>query len=167
MLSIEGIETVEKIKKLASEACAREGCELYDVDFGGTAKHRILRVFVEGEKAPVTIEQCANVSQALSLLLDVEDVVPGGPYELEVSSPGLERQLREPRHYEKSIGKTVRIVLQAPLVGAEKHGVSLQGILKSASAVSIRLQDREEEWEIPYEQIKKARTVYEFNHKQR
>ncbi len=158
-----GAETVEKIKTLAQQACAREGCELYDVEIGGTAKHRILRVFVDGDKVPVTIEQCANVSQALGLLLDVEDVVPGGPYELEVSSPGLERHLREPRHYEKSIGQTIRVVLEAPLAGAEKLGVSLEGILKGATEGAIRLQGRDNEWEIPYKQIKRARTVYEFN----
>ena len=156
-------ETTEKLKLVASELCEREGCYLYAIDVHGAAKHRVVRIFVDCDAAPVTVEQCANISQALSLRLDVEDLVPGGAYELEVSSPGLERVLREPRHYAKSIGNKVKLVLCAPLPGAEKYGVSMAGILKSTNEDSIFLQIKEVEIEIPYEQIKRAQTVFDFN----
>ncbi|MEK6554972.1 MAG: ribosome maturation factor, partial [Bdellovibrionota bacterium] len=88
-------EKTEKIKGLAQEVCEREGCSLYDIEFVGAGRHRVLRIYIEANgEGQVTVEQCANVSRGLSLQLDVEDVIPGGQYELEVSSPGLERMLK-------------------------------------------------------------------------
>ncbi len=61
----------------------------------------------------VSIEDCANVSRGLNLRLDVEDVIPGGQYELEVSSPGLDRKLTQGWHFEKAVGKTVQVKYRA------------------------------------------------------
>ncbi len=64
-------EAIEKIKKLAQEVSDREGCVLYDIEFVGAGQHRTLRVLVDGKETQVTIQQCADVSRGLSLLLDV------------------------------------------------------------------------------------------------
>ncbi|MDZ4084963.1 MAG: ribosome maturation factor RimP [Bdellovibrionales bacterium] len=100
----------EKVLKMATEVAGREGCEIYDFEFVGSGGSRALRVYIDkiGEGG-VSIEDCSNVSRGLNLLLDVDDVIPGGAYNLEVSSPGLERSLRTAAHYRRAIGKRVQI----------------------------------------------------------
>ena len=97
---------------MAAEVAAREGCEIYDFDFVGGSNNRSLRVFIDkiipegadSTKPPgVSIEDCSNVSRGLNLLLDVDDVIPGGAYNLEVSSPGLERPLRTAAHFKRAV----------------------------------------------------------------
>lgn len=100
----------EKVQRMAAEVAAREGCEIYDFDFVGGVGSRALRVFidkltVDGVNAGVSIEDCSNVSRGLNLLLDVDDVIPGGAYNLEVSSPGLERPLRTAAHFLRAAGQ--------------------------------------------------------------
>lgn len=96
----------EKVARMASEVAAREGCEIYDFDFIGGAGNRSLRIFIDKVGGGgVSIEDCSNVSRGLNLLLDVDDVIPGGAYNLEVSSPGLERPLRTVAHYRRAVGQ--------------------------------------------------------------
>lgn len=106
----ESIGWREKVLKMATEVAGREGCEIYDFEFVGSGGSRALRVYIDkiGEGG-VSIEDCSNVSRGLNLLLDVDDVIPGGAYNLEVSSPGLERMLRTSAHYRRAIGKRVQI----------------------------------------------------------
>ncbi len=99
----------DRVARMASEVAAREGCEIYDFDFIGGSNNRSLRVFIdkvgpEGSPKGVSIEDCSNVSRGLNLLLDVDDVIPGGAYNLEVSSPGLERPLRSSVHFKRAAG---------------------------------------------------------------
>ncbi len=104
-----------KVMKMATEVAAREGCEIYDFDFIGAGANRALRVFIDKiGPGGVLIEDCSNVSKGLNLLLDVDDVIPGGAYNLEVSSPGLERPLRTPAHYEKAAGTRAFVRAFAP-----------------------------------------------------
>jgi ribosome maturation factor RimP len=105
------------IRKLAEQVSAREGCYLYDLELTGTGGGRVLRVTIEKDaEGGVSVDDCTNVSRGLNLLLDVEDVVPGGNYNLEVSSPGLERPLKEARHYQMAIGKKISVKTFAPLL---------------------------------------------------
>ncbi|CAN5692772.1 hypothetical protein BH10BDE1_BH10BDE1_01370 [soil metagenome] len=104
----------DKVTRMAAEVAAREGCEIYDFDFVGGGNSRALRIFIDklSETAAdgtstnkgVSIEDCSNVSRGLNLLLDVDDVIPGGAYNLEVSSPGLERPLRTAGHFKRAAG---------------------------------------------------------------
>ena len=154
-------ENVEKIKGLAQEVCQREGCNLYDIEFVGSGRHRVLRIFIEADSTePVTVEQCANVSRGMSLQLDVEDVIPGGQYELEVSSPGLERALKQKWHFEKAIGKTVSVTAHQPV--APLKGNQVKGVLKRVSDQGIAVEVKETEVEVEFLNIKKAQTVFEF-----
>ena len=117
---------MSEIRKLAEEVSAREGCYLYDLEFVGAPGGRALRVYIDRDatdekEAGVSIEDCTNVSRELNQLLgDEEDpdksLIPGGAYSLEVSSPGLERVLKEPRHFEKVIGKKIAVKTFAPLL---------------------------------------------------
>lgn len=153
-------ESIEKIKKLAQEVADREGCVLYDVEFVGAGRHRTLRVLIDAKEGSVSVDQCADVSRGLSLLLDVEDVVPGGAYDLEVSSPGIERPLRETWHYVRAVGQTVALHLHEPV--PPLPGNSVKGVLKAASDEAIVLQVGEVEVSYHPSQIKKSKIVFEI-----
>jgi ribosome maturation factor RimP len=90
---------LEVVNKTVS-AC---GVELYDIEFKG----KVLQVFITGPDK-ITVDICAKVSQALSLELDMQNLIPAR-YFLEVSSPGLERKLRNADDFKASIGKTVAV----------------------------------------------------------
>ncbi|MES2962491.1 MAG: ribosome maturation factor RimP [Bdellovibrionota bacterium] len=107
-----------EIRKLAEEVSAREGCVLWDLELTGSGSGRILRVTIDKDiEGGVTITDCTNVSRGLNEVLDTsDDAVPGGQYYLEVSSPGLERVLKEPRHYERAVGQRIQVKTFAPLL---------------------------------------------------
>ena len=155
-------QVYEKIKNLADEVSQREGCLLYDVEFSANPKHRVLRIFIESDADSVSIEQCSNVSRGLSLLLDVDDVVPGGGYELEVSSPGIERALRLPWHFKKAIGQEVKLVLIEPISGPKGEVKSLLGEVIAADDGSATLRWGENEVRILLKNIKRAQVVFRF-----
>ena len=99
---------LEQVRQFAEEIAVREGCVLYDLEYhDGPA--RALRVYIDKAAGPIGVDDCANVSRGLNLRLDVEDVIPGGRYDLEVSSPGLDRKLTQLWHFEKAVGQTVRL----------------------------------------------------------
>lgn len=153
---------VEKIKNLADEVSRREGCLLYDFEFSSNPKNRVLRVFIEGQKEPVSIEQCANVSRGLSLVLDVEDVIPGGAYELEVSSPGVERPLRLPWHFQKATGLEVKVVTLDPIVGLKGEVRSLAGELIAANDEALTVLQGENKVQVDYKNVKRAQVVFSY-----
>lgn len=153
-------EKIEKIKSLAREVSEREGCLLYDIEFTGAGKHRVLRVLVEGATEAVTIEQCANVSRGLSLLLDVEDIVPGANYDLEVSSPGLERPLREKWHFEKAVGKRVSVVTVTTVEGQKNQ--SLKGSLSAVNEDGITVDLDKGSAQVDFANVKRAQVLFDY-----
>ena len=168
-------EELKKITEHAEQIAIRENCYLYDLQLSGKGLGRSLRVFIDkdGEEG-VSIDDCSRVSRGLDLVLDVEDLIPGGTYNLEVSSPGLERQLNQPWHYKKSVGQDVLINLNAGLgeivegrTGKDEKRKKLTAKLKLAgeSAIEVILEGAEEGENgdtvlIPYEFIHKARVVF-------
>jgi ribosome maturation factor RimP len=157
---------LEKIKKIASEVAAQEGCFLYDVEFQG----RDLRIFIDKEGG-AGIDDCSQVSRQLNEIFDTEDPVPGGNYNLEVSTPGLERNLKEPWHFQKVIGKKVWLKTQQPL---ETYGVKnkknlsskqLSAVLLAADDQLLELEADDEKVKIPISAIEKAKLVFEMKEK--
>ena len=133
---------MDEIRRLAERVAASHHLEVVDVEFGGGGKSRALRVFVEkdaeerkqlaervaaGEvddlpkRVPVellsgvTHEDCAAFATDFGTLLDVEDVVPGAEYTLEVSSPGLERKVSRPEEFARFAGSLVRVKTFSPV----------------------------------------------------
>ncbi|MCK4609006.1 MAG: ribosome maturation factor RimP [Gammaproteobacteria bacterium] len=100
-----------KICELVTPVAAELGCELWGCELVGLDKHKILRIYIDSE-AGVTLDDCARVSHQVSGVLDVEDLITGN-YDLEVSSPGIDRLLFKEEHYQKFIGSYVRIKLLA------------------------------------------------------
>ncbi len=168
---------IEKLEQIVNEVSQREGCVLYDLEMVGGPGHRILRVYidkgedlcVEGKPSGATVDDCMNVSKSLSLLLDVEDMVAGGAYELEVSTPGLERVLKLTWHFEKAIGQTVQISANCDLTApegyvAKKPVKSLSGELVLANDEVINVKSGDFIWSVPRNYIHKAKTKFSFEH---
>jgi ribosome maturation factor RimP len=150
------------------------GLELWEVSFGREAGRRILRVTVDraggderasgdqgaggNQRGGVDLDTIAVTSQRLSRRLDLEGFEQDRPYELQVSSPGLERALREPRHFERSVGQRVKVKTVVPVNGGRVH----EGALVSADAEAIVIASDDGELRVPYDGIASARTVFEW-----
>ena len=105
---------LEKVREITERVGADTGLEIVDVQLLGGGNNRVLRIFIDKPEG-VTHADCERISQHVGTILDVEDVVPGGRYTLEVSSPGVERKLSRPREFERFIGQKVKIVLRQPV----------------------------------------------------
>jgi len=144
------------VEALVGPVVESAGLDLWDVRFGRESGRRVLRVFVDREGG-VDLDAIAGISEKISRRLDLEGFAPG-PYELEVSSPGLERQLRTPRHFRATVGERVRVRTSAPIDGARSH----EGVLAEADDAGLRIDTAEGAVRIPYEAVTSARTVMEW-----
>jgi ribosome maturation factor RimP len=142
---------MELIRQFAEEVAVREGCRLYDLEF----RDRILRVYIDREPGGVNIDDCANVSKGLNLRLDVEDVVPGGRYDLEVSSPGLERKLTQSWHFERAVGQSVQLRYR----GVNGEPQSYEGKLTGVSGTQLNFENNKGPFTLEMNQVEKARVV--------
>lgn len=158
-----------QLEQIAKEISEKEGCVLYDLEFTGAGKGRTLRVYIDKDSG-IGIEECTNVSRALNAYLDENDIIPGGAYHLEVSSPGLERSLRQKWHFGKAMGEKVDFRLAKPLgsLGIEekrwqtcKH---TDGVLISTSEDSVTFEIAGgTRVMVPFDIIEKAKIVFDFS----
>jgi ribosome maturation factor RimP len=146
-------EVEERVRPVVEAA----GLELWEVTFRREAGRRILRVMVDQEGG-VDLDTISTTSQRLSRRLDLEGFDDGRPYSLEVSSPGLERALREPRHFERSVGQRVRVKTVEPVDGRRVH----EGALVSADSEAVVIASEGGELRVPYDGIASAKTVFEW-----
>jgi len=108
---------LEHVREVAQRVTASSGLELVDVEFRGAGgKARMLRLYID-KPGGVTHADCEAVSREVGTILDVEDAVPGGSYTLEVSSPGLDRKLSNPEHFERFVGSRVKLMTREPIEG--------------------------------------------------
>jgi ribosome maturation factor RimP len=165
---------IDKVIEIAERVGASEGIEIVDVDLVGGGRNRVLRIFIDRPPVPgqassqtldpaapqgVTLADCEFISQHVGTILDVEDVIPGASYRLEVSSPGVERKLTKPREFERFVGHKVKVVLRQP-VDNQRH---LTGTLKSFAAGVITLEPGPgKSVQFPLEQVEKANLKFEW-----
>lgn len=159
---------LEKVEQLAEEVARREGCYVYDLEHTGSGRGRILRVYIDKDDG-VGIEDCSNVSKGLNLMLDVENVVPGDMYNLEVSTPGLDRQLKKKWHFEKAVGKKVFVQLNKSLgaLGAteDKGMISMkkfEDVLVGVEGDNLQFEIRKQKITVPLSAVEKAKLVFEY-----
>jgi ribosome maturation factor RimP len=107
-------QVTEKVLEIAERAASREGLEVVDVELVGGGRSRVLRIFID-KPGGVTLQDCELMSTQVGTVLDVEDVIPGSNYQLEVSSPGVERKLTKPREFERFIGHKIKVTLREPV----------------------------------------------------
>src|SRR5215208_7771311 len=116
-----------KIGEIAQRVADSEGLELVEVEGKGGGSQRFVRISID-KPAGVTHGDCELMSQQVGTILDVEDVVPGGRYTLEVSSPGVERKRLKPKDYERFQGKKAKVTLRDPIEGRRNWEGTLAGI---------------------------------------
>lgn len=119
---------VEKIVWKAAEPIAESfGCSIYDVEYVKEGQNYFLRVYIDKEGG-VSTDDCEAVSRALDPVLDEIDPIESA-YFLEISSPGIDRKLSRPEHFEAAIGKQIDVRLFSPVNGSKE----LTGILRGVS----------------------------------
>ncbi len=126
--------TGEELARLLEPAVERMGYELSDLELKIGGKDGVIRVFIDKPEG-VGLSDCEAVSKQISALLDVEDPVPGH-YVLEVSSPGLDRRLSKPAHFQRYVGHDVRIKLRTPQDGRR----NFRGKLMAAGEERIEVE---------------------------
>ena len=150
------VNVVTSVTAMVSPILDDLGLELYDMEFSGG----VLKVTIDtpaGQEAGVDIDQISRVNRLLGRELDHNDVVPGR-YTLEVSSPGLERNLRTPHHFQREVGKDVSIRLVAEHEGQRRFAGAL--VAATDATATVRVADTAQSVEIPLALIEKAKTVF-------
>src|SRR5229473_8592032 len=117
---------LSKIEAIAERVAQPEGIEIVEVELKGGGKSRFLRISIDRPEG-VTHADCELVSHQVGTILDVENVV-SGHYTLEVSSPGVERKLLQPKDYIRFQGKKAKVVLREPLENRRHWEGTLAGL---------------------------------------
>ena len=116
----------EKLIALTEPLLGQLGYELVDLEYAPGRAHALLRIFID-RPAGVGLDDCERVSREVSALMDVEDPVPTG-YTLEVSSPGLDRVLRTPAHFQRFVGERIWLELQVARDGRRRYTGRLEAV---------------------------------------
>jgi ribosome maturation factor RimP len=128
------VDIASKIEEVAQRVAKSEGLEVVEVEVKGGGAARLVRIAIDKPEG-VTHGDCELVSHQVGTILDVEDVIPGGRYTLEVSSPGVERKLSKPQDYERFHGKKARFTLRDPVDGRKVWEGTLAGFHEGAVSV--------------------------------
>ena len=175
---------VDRVREIAERVASSSGLEVVEVEFRGGGKSRMLRVFLDkpgavadatGTVHGVTHEDCANFSREFGTILDVEDAMAGGPYTLEVSSPGLDRKLTRPRDFERFTGSRMKLMTRQPVNNNQHFEGRLESFRDgrltldlSASSKKSRKKmgtagvQQQQKIEIEFANVEKANLVPEF-----
>jgi ribosome maturation factor RimP len=164
---------LEKVREAAERVARSEGLEVVDVEWK-IGKQRFLRVYIDRVPQASAAEQevsdpypkishadCERVSQQLSVILDVEELITGPGYVLEISSPGMDRALKKPGDFQRFAGRMAKISTEEPV----KNAKFFEGRLKGFADGKVRMELKGKEArivEIPLEMIRKANLVVEF-----
>lgn len=125
----------DTVLALAQPVVEAEGCEIWDVEYVKEAGAWYLRVYID-KAGGVSIDDCEAVSRALDPVLDEADPIPTS-YIFEVSSAGVERELKRPRDFEKFLGSQVEVRHYQPVDGAKAHTGTLRGYADGAVTIEI------------------------------
>jgi ribosome maturation factor RimP len=147
---------VDELRAAIGPVVGALGLELVDLDLAGGGRARTLRVTIDRDGG-VDLDAITAATQAISPVLDATG--PTGPYALEVSSPGLERPLREPRHFHRAVGATVSIKARGPDGAVTRR----RGVLVEAGEQTITVDFDGEREQLAYDDVTQARTVFEWH----
>ncbi|MBR3988479.1 MAG: ribosome maturation factor RimP [Clostridia bacterium] len=136
MAQSKGTNIAESVKSIAEPIAENFGVRVWDVRFLKEGAEWYLRIFIDKDGG-VNINDCENVSRAIDPLLDEKDFISQN-YILEVSSPGLERELTRDEHFEEYVGKDIKVRLIRPMEGLGKE---FCGVLKSFDGSDLTIED--------------------------
>ena len=145
--------TGDELQKLLEPTIERLGYELTDLEVRLSGQGGLLRLTIDKPDG-IDLNDCEKVSQAVSALLDVEDPVPGN-YNLEVSSPGLDRKLTKVEHFQRFEGETLKVTMRFPIEGRRRF----RGTLVSSDDENIVVEVDGESHSLPLTMIDTARLV--------
>ena len=136
-------EIVAKIAEIAERVADSEGIEIVDVQLLGAGRGRLLRIFIDRPAGDASVDRpqgvshadCEFISHQVGTILDIEDVIPGDSYTLEVSSPGLERKLSKAKDFERFVGQKAKVVLREPVENQRSWEGRLAGISEGIVAL--------------------------------
>ncbi|MDC3414104.1 ribosome maturation factor RimP [Aquibacillus sp. 3ASR75-11] len=156
-----GTNVTEMTEELVQPILDELQLKLVDISFVKEGNNWYLRVFVD-KNGGVDIEECGRVSEKLSEKLDEQDPVTF-PYFLEVSSPGVERPLKNQQDFEDNIGNAVYVKLYEPINGAKEIEGKLKSFQDDVVTLEVKVKANKKEIQLPYEKIAKARLAVTFN----
>ena len=148
----------QRVCELAEPVAMAMGLELVDVQYRPEAGRVVLRLLIDRPEGGVTLDQLARVSRELGDVLDAHDAVPGR-YQLECSSPGVNRPLLREPHFRRAIGQRVRVQTRAPIAGRR----NFRGTLEAVTPEAVTLHDAgQEPVVIALGDIEKANVDFDF-----
>lgn len=147
---------LERIRQAAERVARSLGLEVVDVEWK-VGRQRFLRVYID-KPGGISHKDCEELSHQLSAILDVEDLVPGPRYILEVSSPGLDRKLAKPAEFERFAGRLARISTHAPV----ENQKFFEGRLAGVADGKVQIEVKGRVIAVPMEEIRKANLVVEL-----
>ncbi|WP_163328258.1 ribosome maturation factor RimP [Desulfurobacterium thermolithotrophum] len=147
-------EIIDRVKELLFPILEEGGFELVDIEFVREPIGWVLRIYADRLGGGITISDCQWISERIGTLLDIEDLIPHS-YNLEISSPGLNRPLKNRRDFERNLGTVVKIKTHEPM--DNQRNFKGEVISTSENAVVIHDVSRNAKVEIPFENIKSAR----------
>jgi len=154
----------EQARRVLEPLIEREGFELVEVEWGREGKAWVLRLYVDRAGGGVTIDDCQELSRTIEPVLDVEDFIEPA-YNLEVSSPGVERPLRKPADFERFAGQRAHVKTFGPVeagppgAGPRKNWT---GTLKGFRDGAVEIEVDGVVHRIPHDRIAKAHLEYDF-----
>ncbi|NUT41307.1 MAG: ribosome maturation factor RimP [Thermoactinospora sp.] len=143
----------DHLMKLLEPVVAAEGLDLEDVSVTSAGKRRVLRVIVDRDGG-VSLDDVADVSNAVSAALDDDDRMGSQPYTLEVSSPGVDRPLTEPRHWRRAAKRLVKAEL--------RDGSVVEGRIMAADETGVVISLENDERRIDFQDLAQGRVQVEF-----
>jgi ribosome maturation factor RimP len=152
----DNVLSVQKLNELLQPLVEDLGFEFIGLEYNPNPKHSVLRIYIDHENG-VGIQDCETVSRETAALLDVKDPIRSH-YNLEVSSPGLDRPLFTPAHYSEFTGYEVQINMYAPQDGRRKFS----GPILSAGESSVNIEQDGSEVTLEYDNIAKAKLIPDY-----
>jgi ribosome maturation factor RimP len=151
------MSTLENVEPLIAAKCTEAGFELFEARFFKAGSRSILRVFIDGPKG-VSIADCERISHSLSDLLDLENFLDGRAYTLEVSSPGIDRPLRDEREFRRVAGKNVSVYLREAVGGK----LNWQGVVQRCENGVLYIECKGASVELPLDLITSGKEEIKF-----
>lgn len=160
-----GSADVAELTSLLLPVISDAGMDLENVRVTAVGRRRLLRIVVDGDGG-VTLDDITKISRAVSAELDENGAMGETPYTLEVSSPGADRPLTEPRHWRRAAGRLVRVPLAGRAKTADKPGrpSAVEGRVLGASASGVLLDLPGGQREFGYSELGPGKILLEFGH---
>ncbi|MEG3638323.1 ribosome maturation factor RimP [Magnetococcus sp. PR-3] len=160
-------DVAQRVEELAMQAAKTEDCEVVEVIYRREGGGYVVRVAADklpddqGQERRISLDECGRISRQISSLLDVHDVIPNA-YNLEVSSPGIERPLNKEGDFTRFAGKLVEVKTFQPMETEQGSRKRFRGTLVGLQEGMVVVTEADGEVSIPWEQVAKANLTFDF-----